>query len=97
VTFLRCHTTTNKRGTSITCSRRQITGGVFVSGARPVHARLLRSGKTYAEGWSIAKPNGRSALVLVERRTLRHGTYTLRLRIHRHRRWVTTTRQITIS
>ena len=101
MTVLRCfdnaHSTKRGAGSAVRCVVRELRGSVLVSGSPPVEARVLRGGRSYAVGWSISKPNGRSFLVLAGRRTLPAGTYTLRVRVQRHGRSVTINHKISIA
>lgn len=97
MTLLLCHTASYRGHSRIACQQRQVTGGIFVSGATPVHARLLRNGRQLFTGWSITHGHGRSSLILAGGHRLGHGTYTLKLRLRRHRHWITMTEPIMVT
>jgi hypothetical protein len=81
------------------CTGKLVSGKVTfkITGASMVHASLTRAGIVCATGASLSIGHGRSRLILAGQRPLQPGTYTLILRRDRGRRWITTTRKLTIS
>lgn len=66
------------------CTRKRVSGAVkFTATGASVRATLIRRRVVYATGASVLGADGRTQLVLTDRRPLKPGTYTL---ILRHRR-----------
>jgi hypothetical protein len=65
------------------CRGRRVSGEIELTDTRP--AVLRRGGVTYASGARTTNADGSALLALVERRTLKRGTYTLVLEGRRER------------
>ena len=80
---------------TVTCARTLVSGKVeFPAGGTSTRAEIVRGRVVFAAGVSNPSARGGSLLVLVQRRALKPGTYTLVLRHRRGRRWIP--RQISV-
>jgi hypothetical protein len=80
------------------CTGKRVSGTFrFTVTAARARATISRGGVVYATGTSLPIGDGRSLLVLTEQRALKHGRYTLMVRVHQSRGWSTRRTPITIG
>jgi hypothetical protein len=100
VTVLRCHTVSKDEHGRVVlhvlCTYQAVReGALAVKGTSTARANLLRGAIVYATGTQVGNTNGRSQLILADKRPLRSGRYTLQLRAGHARHATTTTITIT--
>jgi Collagen triple helix repeat (20 copies)/Galactose oxidase, central domain/Kelch motif len=80
------------------CTGISVAGSVKLSGEGIAARAMLERGRViYAAGTGVVSSRGRTKLVLVERRALPAGRYTLVLRRRVHKRWVNIREVITLG
>ena len=85
------HKKVNRRvQTSEECTQRLVKGTFFTTGTNPVQAHLTHGRTVYGVGVDFTVSSRRTQIVLGNKRPVRRGAYTLVLRRHRGKRWVTT-------
>lgn len=97
VELVTCQTVTRHHKKQMQCTGRLVSGAFTLTGSGLVQATLHRGNTRYATGEKLGLGGGRSELVLAPMRSLPGGRYTLALRYRSGRRWVTSSRQITVN